>query len=61
MEKGSSDFLNILHNFKNCSLEGSFGNPKWFFYATAVKTPFWNIFLSEQKHFPQDRLNFGLK
>lgn len=44
MEKASSDCLHVLHTFKICSLEGSFGNPKWFFYAIAVKTPFWTIF-----------------
>ncbi len=45
MEKGSSDYWNVLHtirnngSFKNYLLKGSLGNPKWFFCKNCFLEP----------------------
>jgi len=42
--KDSLEYYNVLHTlqydyFKNWTLKGSLGKPKWFFYGITVKTP----------------------
>ncbi len=47
VETGSLDFLNVLQSgsFRKCSLNGSLGNQKWFFYGITAKTLFWNLYI----------------
>ncbi len=53
MEKGSSDYWNVLHtirnngSFKNYLLKGSLGNPKWFFCKNCFLEPiFLRVYLT---------------
>ncbi len=37
-------FFRLLNCSLNSSLKGSLGNPEWFFYGIAAKTPIWKCY-----------------